>query len=67
MTVKKLHLRMDSMDVSKSVHTRNSFVAVAVVSCEWAFRMVNGQDKFKMHTRDKKTLGLANTELSSDS
>ena len=28
---------MGSMDIDESVHTRKSFVAVAVASCEWAF------------------------------
>ena len=66
MTVKELHLRMGSMDMSKSVHTRKGFVAVALVSCEKAFRQIKCQDKFKIHIKDKKTLGVVNTELSSD-
>ena len=44
MTVKKLHLRMDSIDINESVNTRKSFVAVASVSCEWIFWLKKGRD-----------------------
>ena len=38
--MKQLYLRMTSMDINESVYTRKSFVAVAVVPCEWGFNCV---------------------------
>ena len=42
----RLHLRRGCMDINECVHMRNSFVAVTVTPCEWAFSSKQTYKKF---------------------